>query len=90
MPESQVSPLTEKNCKPLKDKSNSLQHQYLPVENNLNKKVDKVDFPTVQSKVSKFIILVYKGRSHILHHMVTFINTSFKLVFFFLFQDRSG
>ncbi|XP_053101365.1 synaptonemal complex protein 2 isoform X2 [Hemicordylus capensis] len=52
VPESQISPLKEKTCKPLGENSSySLEHHYPQIQKNLNQK-DKVEFPIVQSKIT--------------------------------------
>ncbi|XP_025030216.1 synaptonemal complex protein 2, partial [Python bivittatus] len=53
IPESQVSPLKEKECKSLEERNSySSQHQYPQAEKNLTKKTIEVDFQTGQSKTT--------------------------------------
>ncbi|XP_062998454.1 synaptonemal complex protein 2 [Elgaria multicarinata webbii] len=53
VPESQISPLKERNGKPLEEnRSYSLQNQYPQMQKNLSGKANTVDFQTVQSKIT--------------------------------------
>ncbi|XP_061487097.1 synaptonemal complex protein 2 isoform X2 [Rhineura floridana] len=53
VPESQISSLEEKSSIPLEEKgSYSLPHQYFQIQKNPNQKLNKVDFQTVQSKIT--------------------------------------